>query len=275
MNFGWIKGVLTTGKNVAVKHAPEILMALGTVGTGTAVVYAIKAGPNAVYLIEEEEIRKADEERAKADTPEGHAIPFRVPLTWKEKVAACWKIYIPPVGLAIASIGCFWGAHGIDVRRQAVLAGLYSTAETALQEYQRKVIELMGEKQHNEIREAIAEDNNKNTKVPELTTGTNLGANDIWFNMYGKTFPSSYYKVKNVENEFNHEMFNDMTKTVAELIWKLDPTGEFMRPDKEDFYKEFTIDRLLVLHVTNPWGPVATITFEDKDGLEYLPKPRY
>lgn len=259
MNFGWIKGTLSAGKNIAVKHAPEILMALGTVGTGTAVVYAIKAGPKAVYLIEEEERLKND------DTP----------LTWKEKIAACWKIYIPPVGLALASIGCFWGAHGIDVRRQAVLAGLYSTAETALQEYQRKVIELMGEKQHNEIREAIAEDNNKNTKIPELTAGTTLGTNDIWFNLYGKTFPSSYYKVKNVENEFNHEMFNDMTKTVAELIWKLDPTGEFMRPDKEDFYKEFTIDRLLVLHVTNPWGPIATITYEDKDGLEYLPKPRY
>lgn len=278
MNFGWIKSVLASGKDICVKHAPGILMGLGTAGVATGIGSALAAGPKAVYLIEEAEESKATTMRERGEhltKGDKLIIPYRAPLTLTEKAKATWKIYILPVGMTIIGLGCFWGAHWVDVRRQAVLAVSLSTMEASLQEYQKKVIDMMGKDQHNEIMDAIAEDKAETTKIPELASVPNPGVNDIWYNLYGKCFPSNYQKVKNVENEFNHKMLSEIYLSKAELIQMLDQSGEFMRPDPEDWHLYFNIDKLLVLHVANPMGPIATVTFEDKYGLEYQPKPNF
>lgn len=278
MNFGWIKGALISGKDICVKHAPAILMGLGTAGVITGIGSALGAGPKAVYLIEEAEEAKATAMRERGEhltKGDKLIVPYRAPLTLAEKAKATWKIYLLPVGMTVIGLGCFWGAHWVDVRRQAVLAVSLSTAEASLQEYQKKVIDMMGRDQHNEVMDAIAEDKAEKTRVPEIATGQNLGVNDIWYNLYGQMFPSNYQKVKNVENEFNHKMLNEIFLSKAELIQMLDPSGEFMRPEREDWHLYFNIDKLLVLHVANPTGPIATITFEDKYGLEYIPKPNF
>lgn len=278
MNFGWIKDVLISGKDICVKHAPAILMGLGTAGVTVGVGSALAAGPKAVYLIEEAEEAKATAMRERGEhlqKGDKLIIPYRVPLSAGERIKATWRIYLLPLGMTLIGLGCFWGAHIVDVRRQAVLAVSLSTAEATLQEYQKKVIDMLGREQHDEIRDAIAEDRAETAKVPEIAAGKSLGLNDIWYDLYGKQFPSNYQKVKSVENEFNHKMLNEMYMSKAELIMMLDPTGEFMRPDREDWHLYFNIDKLLILHVANPMGPFATIHFEDKYGQEYMPKPNF
>lgn len=256
MNFGWIKNLAKTGSELAVKHAPEILMGVGTVSVGTGLIFAFKAGPVAAELVEEAEAKKKE------------------PLNWREMLKAAYKVYIPPIGLTLFGIGCFWTAHGIDVKRQAVLLGLYSTAEASLEEYQRKVIDMMGKKKHDDIKDAIAEDKKPpEQQVPGLP---GAGATDIWFDLYGESFPCSYLKAVEAQNELNQEMLTgEMYKSVAELKWKLDPSGRWLKPKPEDFNQVWTIDRLLILHIANPFGPVATITYVDKDGVENMPKPSF
>lgn len=257
MNLGWLKAMAKTGSELAVKHAPEILMGVGTVSIGTGMIFALHAGPIAETAMDEANVEKGD---------------------WKGALKAVYRIYIPPIGLTLFGLGCFWTAHGINVKRQAVLLGLYSTAEASLEEYQRKVIEMMGQKKHEDIKDAIAEDKQEKLQqnLPAAPGIPGAGATDIWFNLYGDTFPCNYIRVKEVQNEFNQEMLTgEMFKSVAELKMKLDPSGQWLRPKKEDIDAEWSIDRLLILHVANPFGPIATITYEDKDGVENMPVPGY
>ena len=268
MNLGWIKNLAKTGSHLAVKHAPEILMGVGTVSIGSGLIFALRAGPIAESLIDE-----AEEEKAKK-LKDPHI--WREPLDWRETLKTVYRVYIPPIGLTLFGLGCLWTAHGIDMKRQAVLLGLYSTAEASLEEYQRKVIDMMGQKKHEDIKDAIAEDKQAQSNLPQAPGMPGAGATDIWFNLYGDTFPCSYVKAKEAQNELCQEMLTgEMFKSVAELKWKLDPSGQWLRPKKEDFDCGWSIDRLPILHIANPFGPIATVTYEDKDGVENMPLPGF
>ena len=263
----WAGQILKSGRRLAVRHAPGILMGMGSAGLATAIGMAIKAGPKAVILTEKAETEKAKNQGAEV---------LLVELTWQEKLAATYKLYIPPVGMAMFALICFWGAHGIDLKRQAVVAGLYSTAEATLNEYQRKVVELLGEDQASQIRQSIGDDrveeNRKN--LPPPPEDYDLGTQK-WCYLYGRRFPCSYNRIKDVQNEINHQMISEMYASEAELFHKLDPSGEWLRTDNEAQMCGWTVDRMLVLRINNPSSPVLDISYEDKYGESYMPKPGF
>lgn len=264
--------LLIQGKHFATNHAPGILMGMGTAGVGTALIMTIQSAPKATYLIEEAQRKKAEEERKEdGDAPK----TFLVPLTKKETVRATWRLYLPPIGIALFSVGCFWAAHGIDLRRQAVIAGLYSTAEATLQEYQRKVSETIGKDGEREVRRSVEQDRiEKNPPPAVIFTGP-----QNWFIIHGKYFPATYNSVKKVENEANHRMMQQMYLSESELFWMLDPSGDYLRCDGDEGQVGWSLDKLLVLHIEpglDPEGrPVFIVTYEDEDGFRYDPRPGY
>ena len=218
--LGGLTKLIRSGHQLIIKHAPGILMGMGTVGLGTAVALGIKAGPKAVILTEKAEIEKAKNSQDGALMEE---------LTWQEKLKTLYPLYIPPVGMALFSLMCFWAAHGIDLKRQAVVAGLYSTAEATLNEYQKKVVEMMGEDQANQIRQSIGDDHAKESQqaLPPPPEDFELGTRK-WCYLYGRRFPCSYNRIKEAQNEINDQMFREMYASEADLFWKLDPTGEWL-----------------------------------------------
>lgn len=266
-----LTGLIHGARRLAVKHAPGILMGMGTVGLGTAVALSIKAGPKAVILTEQAEMKKAEAMYGN-ESPR----PLMAQLTWQEKLAATYKLYIPPVGMAVFSLICFWAAHGIDLKRQAVVAGLYSTAEATLNEYQRKVVEMLGEDQANQIRQSIGDDHVQKAQenLPPPPEDFDLGTRK-WCYLYGRRFPCSYNRIKEAQNEINEQMLNgiDMRATEAELFYKLDPTGEWLKADNRAQMTGWTVDNMLVLRVNNPSSPMLDISYEDKYGHAYLPEP--
>jgi hypothetical protein len=270
--MNWFTNLLRSMRKTAVRHAPGILMGMGTVGVGSAVILAAKAGPKAVILTEQAEMEKA---KTIQPVEEGGKC-LRVPLTWKEKLAATYKLYIPPVGLTVFGLMCFWAAHGIDLKRQAVVAGLYSTAEATLQEYQRKVVDILGEKQADEIRQSIGDDRvaQAQKNLPPPPEDYDLGTQK-WCYLYGRRFPCSYNRIKEVQNEINELMFREMYASEADLFYKLDPTGEWLRADDAARMTGWTVDNMLVLRVNNASSPTLDIVYEDKNGLAYLPEPGY
>lgn len=274
MNWQWIVDLIRSGKRLAVKHAPGILMGMGTVGVGTAVILSAKAGPRAVYLIEREEEKKAQNLPVRED---GH-VCLRAPLDWKETVRAVWKIYIPPVGLTVFGLSCFWAAHGIDLKRQAVVAGLYSTAEATLKEYQKKVVEMIGKDNEKEIRNAVAQDR-IDQAAPQTASLILPPDTDTWCIIDGQIFPSSYNRIKDAQNKANHKMFREMYISKTELYWLLDPSGEYLRPDGEDGMVGWTVDKLLVLDIhgglTPEHKPMLSIDYTDDYGNRYDPVPGY
>lgn len=270
--MNWLTNLLKSAQKLAIRHAPGILMGMGTVGVGSAVILAAKAGPKAVILTEQAEMEKA---KTIQPIEEGGKC-LLAPLTWKERLAATYKLYISPAGLTVFGLMCFWAAHGIDLKRQAVVAGLYSTAEATLQEYQKKVVDMLGEKQAEEIRQSIGDDRvaQAQKNLPPPPEDYDLGTQK-WCYLYGRRFPCSYNRIKEVQNEINELMFREMYASEADLFYKLDPTGEWLRADDAARMTGWTVDNMLVLRVNNASSPTLDIVYEDKNGLAYLPEPGY
>ena len=126
------------------KHSPEILTGIGIAGMITSGILAVRATPKALLLIEAKHTELGLEHDEK--------------LPPAEVVKATWKCYIPAAVTSLTSIICLVGASSVSARRTAALATAYKLSETALAEYQEKVIEEVGEKKERVIRYKVAEE---------------------------------------------------------------------------------------------------------------------
>lgn len=170
----------------ASKHSPAILTGLGVAGMITTVIFAVKATPKAVKMLEKEKKKKGED------------------LTPVETVKATWKCYIPAAVSGVVSIACVIGANSVNARRNAALAAAYSMSESALKTYKDKVRETIGEKKEKEIRDEIAKDQVRNdppTNKEVYITG--LGETLCFDPITGRYFMCSIEKLKRVERELN------------------------------------------------------------------------
>ena len=116
-------------KTATVKHSPEILTGVGIAGMITTTVMAVRATPKAIQLLDEEKRRQ------QADKLE----PMDV-------VKTAWKCYIPAAVTGTVSVACLIGASSVNARRNAALTAAYTISESTLRDYQKKVVETIGEK---------------------------------------------------------------------------------------------------------------------------------
>ena len=140
------------------KHSPEILTGIGIAGMITTTILAVRATPRALILMEEEKRRQNKELYEEAERKGLDSHPGVERLKPIELVRTTWICYIPAAMTGTLSIACLIGASSVNIRRNAALAAAYSLSESALKEYQEKVIETIGEKKEQEIRDAIAKD---------------------------------------------------------------------------------------------------------------------
>ena len=129
MNKNTITAAMRSMRTAVKKHSPEILTGIGIAGMITTTVMAVRATPKALILIEE----KKDELEVDELTP-------------KETIQAAWTCYIPAAAIGTVSVACLIGASSVNMRRRAALATAYTLSESALKEYQEKVVETIGEK---------------------------------------------------------------------------------------------------------------------------------
>lgn len=186
--------LLKNAQMVLSKHSPEILVGMGIAGMVSTTVLAVKATPKAVRLIEEKKREERKDE-----------------LTALETVKTTWKCYIPTAVSMIFSAGCIIGANSVNARRNAALATAYKLSETALAEYSEKVIETIGEKKEQVVRDKVAEAqiaNNPVSKSEIIVTGD--GDTLCFEPMSGRYFRSSIDKIKRAENELNRRLYHDM-----------------------------------------------------------------
>lgn len=261
MNLIWLKPLLFKARGFMVKNAPHLLMGFGTAGSITSLIFAGQATPKA-----KDAIKAATDEKGEK-------------LTLIEKTKAGGKYYIPAIGLEVFSLGCFWGAHGINVKRQAVLAGLYSTAEAAFKEYQKKVIEMIGDKQEKEIRGSIKQDFIDQNPPPNGTIFLEKDT-DRWCLYDGEYFPTSYLKLKDIQNQANHEMIQHMYISKSELKWLLDPDHKYLKTGTDDGQIGWSCDNMMEFDIGSELDPmrhepVLTLTIRDRNGYEYLPSPGF
>jgi hypothetical protein len=204
------------------RNSPSILTGLAVGGLISTVIMAVKATPKAL-----EDIDKATIEKNKIlySTKYEWAIEPADSLTALEVVQATWKNYIPAALLGTATIGCIIGANSLHLKRQAVLAGAYSLAEVTLKEYQAKVVDTIGEKKEQEIRDKIMEDRIKaNPRQEGSVIIVGGGETDFYESYSGRYFKHNIEQIRKAVNEFNRLLIKDGWSSINELysLWGLE-----------------------------------------------------
>ncbi len=178
--------VLTTIKPVLVKHEPDILMGMGLAGIVGSMALLVKSTVDAVYRVN---LRKIELNKER--------------LTKKEVFKTVWKCYIPPAIMIAASVPCVIMGNRVLTKRNAALAAAYTISETALQEYQNKTKEIVGEKKEQQIREATSKELVEKSYKKGSTIITGNGDSLFYDELSGRYFKSTWNKVLKSANELN------------------------------------------------------------------------
>ena len=205
MNKPNLSRILRSTKALVSKHSPELMTGIGIAGMITATILAVKATPKALEAI--------DREKQELETDK---------LTPVETAKATWKYYIPTVVTGSASIACLIGASSVNLRRNAALATAYKLSETALTEYRDKVVETIGEKKEQTIREKIDKDHitqNPVSKNRVIVTGK--GQTLCYDHISGRYFYSDIDLIKRAINELNRHITIHMYQSLNEFYDEL------------------------------------------------------
>lgn len=197
MNKMQLKAIFTDLGKAARKHSPEILTGIGIAGMLSTTVLAVRATPKALMLIEE----KKREKKFAGEQPE---------LTKVEIVKTAWKPYIPAAVTGVASVACLVGASSVNARRNAALAAAYALSETTLADYKEKVVETIGEKKAQEVKDAIAKDQiEKNPPSKSTVIATDKGETLCYDSISGRYFKSDIEYIRRAVNNLNERLLFD------------------------------------------------------------------
>ncbi len=192
-------------KRFTIKHSPEILTGLGIAGMITTAVMTGNATIKAVKLIENKKETNDFSE-----------------LTKKETIKIVWRCYFPPVVTGVVSTACIIFASSVNLKRNTALAAAYALSETALKEYQDKVVEVIGEKKERLVKDSVAKDiiskNPVNNNEVIITEKGNTLCYDV---ISGRYFKSDIEKIKQIKNELNSRMLNDSDISLNDFYYEL------------------------------------------------------
>ena len=192
-------------KTAIVKHSPEILTGVGIAGMISTTVMAVQATPKAIRLLDEEKRRQH------TDKLEPSGI-----------VKTAWKCYIPAVVTGTVSVACLIGASSVNTRRNAALTAAYTISESTLRDYQKKVVETIGEKKEQTVRDAVAKERLERNPVDNKEVIVTTKGNTLCFDaVSGRYFKSDIDKLKKAENDLNRRMRDEMYISLNEFYYEI------------------------------------------------------
>lgn len=223
-----IKLIVQNAKFFITKNSPTILTGFGVAGLIGTTVTAVRATPKVMGLIDEEVYLKYISS-GKGDFTEyvgsdAYDFSHRInKLTSVEILKLSWKPYIPTVILGSISIACIIGANSVNLKRNAVLASLYSATAANLKDYEEKVKQLMGDKKHQNVKDNIAQDRviaNPPSKGDIIFTGK---GDTLCMDAYsGRYFRSSVEAIKRAENAINRILLSQDTVSLNDFYYEID-----------------------------------------------------
>lgn len=197
------KTIKNIGKELD-KRGPEIAIGVGIIGMVIASVEAVKVTPKAIELIEDkkEELEKDE-------------------LNAKEIIEASWKCYLVPVIVGTASITCVIGASQTNWKRKTALATAYTITETKLNDYQEKVVSLLGKGKDKEIKSEIAKDKVRENPIQNVIIMDGKGDTNCYDVISGRYFRSDKETIRKVVNDLNSRMLKDGYISLNEFYYEL------------------------------------------------------
>lgn len=223
-----VRAILKAAEVGLRKNSPQILVAVGIVGTAASIFLMADARPKALEIIDREERKKGSG------------------LTKKEVAKATWKCYIPVALAWTTSAACIASGVNISLRRQAAIGAAYVVSEAARINYRDKVVDVVGKKKEEEIRDAIAKDTLANRPLLEGTQvyDTGLGKTlcfDVWC---GRYCLCDIEAIRRAANTIWSQILNDGSASLNDFYYEInlpesrsgDILGWDTRCDKFDLY---------------------------------------
>lgn len=241
-------------KGVLERHAPEILTGIGVAGMVTSTVLAVKATPKACLLIND---RKNELEVEK------------LPVT--ELVKTTWKCYIPAVVTCGASIACLVGASSVNFKRNAALATAYKLSEAALSEYKDAVIETIGEKKEQSVRDKVAEERLKKNPVSKSEVIVTGNGTTLCYDPVGNSyFKSSIQQIESAKNKLNARMLSENYVSLNDFYDELGIGPTKLGDDLGwDIYKDGLIDIAFSSRLAEDGTPCLVMDYSIAPRYEY------
>lgn len=180
------------------RHSPEILLFSGLGGMLTSIIFAVRATPKALQLIEEKEAE-----------------------TVPEVIKAAAPVYIPAAISFAASATAIIFGNRIKAGRYAGLTIAYEALRESIAAYRDKVTEVIGEKKEKNIRDEISKERldvipaesfaipvYNSEDYPMVDSGT------------GAVFPATVAKIDKGVNYANREKNSKFCISYAELLYE-------------------------------------------------------
>lgn len=200
-------------------NSTTILTAVGVTGTAVTAYLTGRASFRAAEIIREAENHR--EEDFKAGGEVLHKVTTSNMLSRWSKVKLVWRCYIPPFGAGLATITSIVFANKISSKRIAALTVASVTSERALKEYKEKVIEKLGIRQEQKIRDEVAQDRVNKHPVQKEVIIAGSGEVLCFDMMTGRYFQSTVEEIKRAENKVNHELVNFMSASLSSFYEEL------------------------------------------------------
>lgn len=154
------------------KHSPEILVAVGVIGTVVSAVMACKATTKVGEIMDDtkENLEKihdciADESLAEKYTKEDSQKDLAI--VYVQTGVKLAKLYAPAVTLGVLSLGGILASNNILKKRNVALAAAYATVDKSFKEYRNRVVEKFGEQVDRELKYNIKAKQVEETVVDE------------------------------------------------------------------------------------------------------------
>lgn len=229
------------------RNKPAILTALGTIGFGTSIVMAAKATPEALRRLEV----------AKKDIPEDAT---KAQIVWIETKAVA-PAYAKTAVTAIASAVCVIEAQSENTRRIAAVTTGYELLDQSFKEYKSQVVETIGEKKEQAIRDEIAKEHAAKSEIKEddiiqVSTGSTLFMDSVSGRYFRSTKDDIYRALREFDRWLlleNYEVINDWYQRIG-----LDPIPS---GDKIGFNSTDGIDIYFSVQEAPNGEPVTVIEY--------------
>lgn len=241
-------------KGVLGRHAPEILTGIGVAGMVTSTVLAVKATPKACLLIND-----------RKDELEVEKLPVA------ELVKTTWKCYIPAVVTCGASIACLVGASSVNFKRNAALATAYKLSEAALSEYKDAVIETIGEKKEQSVRDKVAEERLKKNPVSKSEVIVTGNGTTLCYDPVGNSyFKSNIQQIESAKNKLNARMLSENYVSLNDFYDELGIGPTKLGDDLGwDIYKDGLIDIAFSSRIAEDGTPCLVMDYSIAPRYEY------
>ena len=241
-------------KGVLERHAPEILTGIGVAGMVTTTILAVKATPKACLLIND---RKDELEVEK--------------LSATELVKTTWKCYIPAAVTCGASIACLVGASSVNCKRNAVLATAYKLSEAALSEYKDAVIETIGEKKEQSVRDKVAEERLKKNPVSKSEVIVTGNGTTLCYDPVGNSyFKSNIQQIESAKNKLNSRMLSENYVSLNDFYDELGIGPTKLGDDLGwDIYKDGLVDIAFSSRLAEDGTPCLVMDYSVAPRYEY------